>query len=365
MDEKNNNLVFSVGDFLGLVNQNLEYAFTSITIEGEVSQFKINQNKFVFFDLKDSEGTVSCFMTIWQLRTPIEDGMRVRVLATPKVTDWGKFSLTVQNIQPIGEGDLKKSAEILFKKLSQEGLFAPERKRLLPKIPSKVAVIASVESAGYADFMKIAKERWGGVEFVVYHVQVQGLGASDQAVESLKKANQLDDLPDMAVIIRGGGSADDLASFNDEILVREVAASRIPVVTGIGHEIDETLVDFAADFRASTPSNAAEIIFPDKKVFIERIKDNLNWALDQIQENVSGAEDLVNDKIEEMNVVLDDKITKTLQDVNRKKDILSALDPSKVLARGYAIVRGEILVGKEIEINLKDKKVIAEVKSYE
>lgn len=365
MGEKSNNLVFSVGDFLGFVNQNLEYAFTSVAIEGEVSQFKVNQNKFVFFDLKDSEGTVGCFMTVWQLRTPIEDGMRVRVVATPKVTDWGKFSLTIQNIQPIGEGDLKKSAEMLFKKLSQEGLFASERKRPLPKIPSKVAVIASVESAGYADFMKIAKERWGGVDFIVYHVQVQGLGASDQVVEALRKANQLDDLPDLAVIIRGGGSADDLASFNDEVLVREVAASRIPVVTGIGHEIDETLVDFAADVRASTPSNAAEIIFPDKKVFIERIKDNLNWILDKIQENISETEDLINDKIEEMNTVLDSEIARTLQDVRQKKDILSALDPNKVLERGYAIIRGEILVGREIEISLRDKKVRAEVKSCE
>ena len=160
-------LQLSVSDFIAATNQTLEYAYPSVDVEGEVASFKVNQGKYVFFDLKDDGGTVGCFMSLWQLRVPIEDGMKVVVTASPKLTPWGRFSLTVRTIRPSGEGSLKKSFELLKAKLEKEGLFAAERKRPLPSEPQKVAVISSTQAAGYADFMKIVNDRWGGVQFDV------------------------------------------------------------------------------------------------------------------------------------------------------------------------------------------------------
>src|SRR5665648_273171 len=156
--EKTDDPLFSVSDFIALTNQTLEYAYQSVQIEGEVSSFKVNQGKFVFFDIKDDGGSVGCFMTVWQMRVPIEDGMKIIISASPKLTNWGKFSLTVKSIRPVGEGALKKSFELLKAKLDTEGLFALERKRVLPTVPRHIAVISSMQSAGYADFIKILND---------------------------------------------------------------------------------------------------------------------------------------------------------------------------------------------------------------
>ena len=251
-------------EFIAVVNQTLDYAYGSVMMEGEVASFKVNQGKWVFFDLKDKESSVPCFMTLYQMRIPLEDGMKVIVRGVPKVTKWGKFSFTVQAVQPVGEGNLKKAHEILKKKLTDEGLFDPKKKRGLPKDLTSLGVISSTQAAGYADFIKILNARWGGVKIKVAHTQVQGLDAPDQIIRALRYFNRRDDVQAIA-IIRGGGSLDDLSCFNDELLVREVAASKIPIIVGIGHEVDESLVDLAADVRASTPSNAAELLVPDRK----------------------------------------------------------------------------------------------------
>ena len=167
-------LPLSVSDAVALVNQTLEYAFPTLVVEGEVSSFKVNQGKFVFFDIKDSDSSLGCFMMVYQLRVPLEDGMRVQVVATPKLTNWGKFSLTVREIRPVGEGALRRAYELLRAKLETEGLFAVERKRRLPDMPKNIAVISSTQAAGYADFVRILGERWGGLNVQVAHVQVQG-----------------------------------------------------------------------------------------------------------------------------------------------------------------------------------------------
>jgi exodeoxyribonuclease VII large subunit len=264
--------IFNVSDLLASLNQTLEYAYPAVDVEGEVASFKVNQGKFVFFDLKDASGSVGCFMTVWQLRMPIEDGMKVIVRATPKLTAWGKFSLTIQSIRPSGEGSIKKSYELLKAKLDSEGLFSPDRKRTLPPLPAHIAVISSTQAAGYADFITIINERWGGLTIEVAHTQVQGEGAADQMIRALEYFNSQQSLPEVIVLIRGGGSADDLAAFNDETLVRAIAASRVPTVVGVGHEIDETLADFVADVRAATPSNAAQIIVPDKRELVQQAR---------------------------------------------------------------------------------------------
>ena len=250
---------------------------------GEVASFKVNQGKWVFFDIKDASGSVGCFMSLFQLRVPIEDGMKVVIRATPKLTAWGKFSVTVQSIRPSGEGSLKKSFELLKAKLDKEGLFSPDRKRQLPEIPEHVAVISSTSAAGYADFMKILDDRWGGLKVDVAHVQVQGESAPEQMIRAITYFNQCEILPEVLVIIRGGGSADDLSAFNDEPLVRAIAASRIPTLVGVGHEVDVSLADMVADVRAATPSNAAQLLVPDRHEFSGMLRQLVRRALVRIE----------------------------------------------------------------------------------
>jgi len=323
-------------EFLAVVNQTLEYAYSSVTIVGEVSEFKINQGKWVFFNVKDEESSVPCFMTLWGLTQPIEDGMKVVIRGVPKVTKWGKFSFTVSKIAPVGEGSLKKAFEMLKKKLKDEGLFDISKKRPLPEEISKIGVISSTQAAGYHDFVKIINSRWGGIKVLVAHTQVQGLDASEQMIKALKYFNERTDV-DVIALIRGGGSKDDLACFNDEALVRAVAASKIPVITGIGHEVDESLCDLAADVRASTPSNVAELLTRDRKT--EKITEKVEAIYQKI--------------ISEIRILE--------SEVSQKKRIIETLNPENILKQGYAILSGDIKIGSVVKITTLEQEIEAEI----
>lgn len=359
------NPLFSVSDFVALTNQTLEYAYPSVEIEGEVASFKINQGKYVFFDLKDSNASIGCFMTVWQLRQPIEDGMKIIVTATPKLTQWGKFSLTVRALRPSGEGSLKKSFELLKAKLDTEGLFSPDRKRVLPAVPQHVAVISSTQAAGYGDFIKIINDRWGGLKIDVAHVQVQGANAPDQMIRALKYFNEQEQLPEVIVIIRGGGSADDLSAFNDELLVREIAASRVPTLVGVGHEIDESLADLAADVRAATPSNAAQLLVPDRQEIIRSVRYKVQSALPRTLQAIEAARTQLSEVLSRAVRATEQQYQRSEDHFMRLQQVLGQLDPSVILRRGYALVRGEQKVGSRIEIET-DKAIIgAKVERYD
>jgi exodeoxyribonuclease VII large subunit len=358
--------LFSVSDFIAVANQTLEYAFASVAIEGEVASFKVNQGKYVFFDLKDESGSISCFMTVWQLRMPIEDGMKVIVTGTPKLTPWGKFSITVQSIRASGEGSIKKSFDLLKGKLEKEGLFAVERKRPLPVSPEHIAVISSTQAAGYADFIKILDDRWGGMRVDVAHVQVQGADAPDQIIRALKYFNGLESLPEVVVIVRGGGSADDLSVFNDELLVREIAASRVPTLVGVGHEVDVTLADLVADVRAATPSNAAQIVVPDKQEIIHRLKrQQLGAIISIIDGAIENYRQAVVRSLEGMVGQLDRVVSEMEATLAQERRLLAELHPDRVLERGYAIVRGLQKPGETIEVETKQAIIKAKVTTYE
>ncbi len=357
-----NNPIFGVSDFISLVNQNLEYSYGLVEIEGEVSSFKVNKDKYVFFDIKDQEGNLNCFMTIWQLRTPIEDGMKVIVSAMPKLTQWGKFSLTVQSIRPSGEGSIKKSFELLKNKLSLEGLFNLDRKRALPDIPGHVAIISSTQAAGYADFIKIIGDRWGGLKIDVANVQVQGSSAADQIIRAINYFNQLEDIPEAIAIIRGGGSSDDLSVFNDELLVRAVASSRAPIIVGVGHETDETLVDLAADVRASTPSNAAQILVPNRVEFVRFNSLRITSIASTISKVIDSLSDENRQNINTAVEKIEYNINLQMNSIQNLKNIISQLDPNKILKRGYAIIAGSLTVGELIKIETEKNIIKAEVK---
>ena len=375
---------FTPTEFIGVVNQTLEYAYSPVLVTGEVASFKVNQGKWVFFDLKDEESSVSCFMTLWSLRQPLEDGMKVMVRAVPKLTKWGKFSLTVSAVQPVGEGSLKKAYEMLKKKLTLEGLFDLAKKRLLPEDLTRIGVISSTQAAGYADFIKIINARWGGMKVQVAHTQVQGMDAPDQIIKALRYFNERADVQVIA-ILRGGGSADDLSYFNDEKLVREIASSRIPVITGIGHEVDESLADLAADVRASTPSNAAEILTRDRAEELDKLSRLMNRATQALLQQVDQAKfnnrekvqkvsrglltkyiepslEANKTKVTQMLQKLQGKVTELQQNVQNRLKLLEVLNPEKVLAQGYAILSGKISPGMLIKITTFNDEIEAEVK---
>ncbi|MBQ1344502.1 exodeoxyribonuclease VII large subunit [Candidatus Saccharibacteria bacterium] len=340
---------YSVSQIQAVTNQILENTFSGVTIIGEVSEFKVNQKKFVFFNLKDEEASISCFMTVWQLHFPIEDGMKVIIRATPKLTAWGRLSFTVHTLQPAGEGSLKKSFELLKKKLAAEGLFNPDKKRPLPTRIQKIGVISSTQAAGYADFCKIINERWGGLEIITAHVQVQGLVAPEQIIRALKYFNEHNNV-DVIAIIRGGGSADDLAAFNDEELVRTIAASKIPTITGIGHEVDESLSDLAADYAASTPSNVAQILTPDKRIIKQQLQQQISQTYEFSINRINFFSDFTKQQIKESGNVITQRINLLTQKILHYSQLLTHINPENILKQGYALIRGDINIDSTVDI---------------
>ena len=354
----------SVSDFVALMNQTLEYAYPMVRIVGEVQSFKVNQNKYVFFELKDERASVGCFMMVYQLRVALEDGMKVEILASPKLTNWGKFSLTVREIVPVGEGSIKRSFELLVQKLQGEGLFDESRKRSLPQLPHHVGIISSKDAAGYADFVKIVDDRWGGLVGELAHVQVQGQGAADQIIRAIQFFNEKPELPEVLVLIRGGGSADDLAVFNDEKLVRALAASRIPTLVGVGHEVDTTLADLVADKRAATPSNAAQLLVPDRTQIIQKNQHGLERAEYAVRDAIKERELWLQEKKQRIESVLMENVQQVEARVALLSKTLYELNPERVLARGYALVRkdGRVVGGSSLKqgdlISIESQDVI-------
>lgn len=357
----------SVSEFLDQCNAVFTTDFDRIEVEGEVASFKINQGKWVFFDLKEGDVSVNCFMVRVRRGMPLEDGMKVRVRATPKLTRWGKFSLTVDRLLPIGEGSIKKSFELLKQKLTKEGLFNLDRKRPLPENLTKIGVISSTQAAGYLDFLKILENRWGGLQVQTINTQVQGLAAPEQIIRALDYFNQQGQV-EVIAILRGGGSADDLSAFNDEQLVRAIAASKIPVITGIGHEVDESLADLAADLRASTPSNAAERLTRDRQVALRQLRADLARAGTLITARLERTAQECRCALAEARREFLYRIDQQLQKTQEAQRILRSVSPQAALERGYAIIRtrpqqnhNNFSPGDQFELTTAQQTLIAEV----
>ncbi len=357
------NVLLSVSDFVALTNQTLEYAYPTVQVEGEVAEFKVIQNKWISFKLKDDGALVSCFTTLFQMRTPLQDGMKVVVVASPRLNNKGFFTLNIKSVKPVGEGSIKKGFELLKAKLEKEGLFANERKRSLPRVPKHVAVIASTESAGYADFVKIINERWGGLEVEVAHTQVQGVPAPDQMIRAIRYFNSLEVLPEVLVIIRGGGSAEDLSTFNDEPLVRAIAESRIPTLVGVGHEVDHTLADMISDVRAATPTNAAQILVPDKQEIIRGARAQANSVGYLLTQAIDSYSRQTKENLAMAFTRTQQKLDDTFERLGILRVAISQLNPQNVLKRGYALLRGPQTVGAVLEIETLENIIKAEVQN--
>ncbi len=363
---------FTVSQAIAVFNQILDTATPTIVVTGEVANFKINQGKWVFFDLKDDTGILNCFMALSNLRIAIEDGMKVSVQARPNLTKWGKFSLTIRTIKPVGEGSIKKSFELLKKKLAAEGLFDEVRKRPLPWLPQHIGVISSVDAAGYRDFIKIISSRMGGLTIDVISTQVQGAAAADQIITAIKQFNEMANPPEVLAILRGGGSRDDLAVFDDEKLVRAVAASRIPTITGVGHEIDITLIDLVADKRASTPSNAAELLVPDRRELITQTNDKLSQMVYSLEHQVVRRQGEMSELTTRLEQGVERCFLRWHQRAVALERTLLAYDPRAVLKRGYALIWDEqhhsvqtATVGEELIVETAKQLIKTEVTNVE
>ncbi|MCA9318366.1 exodeoxyribonuclease VII large subunit [Candidatus Saccharibacteria bacterium] len=367
-------IIYGVSDFVAYINQTIEFAYPVVEIEGELSNIKTSQDKWVYFDIKDAEASVRCFGMMYMLPGPLEDGMRVRIVGAPKLHPRFGFSINCQSVHLLGEGALRKAAELLAAKLDKEGLFDQARKRPLPHPPKRIALITAGTSAAYADFIKIAKERWVGLTIDFYNVLVQGDASAEQVVSAVETANKQAEVADVVVVIRGGGSAEDLASFNDERVVRAVAVSRIPTLVAIGHEIDVSLAELAADVRASTPSNAAELLLPDKKRELQDLS-TMSRQLDQLAQGVITAKKR---QIVHTAMLLDEGLRQCYSRAAAKlaalNNILTALDPERPLALGYALVLqgGRVLRSVEqlapqqlFQVKLSDGNIESQVKSIE
>ncbi len=266
--------IYAVGELTRLIRRRLESGFGSIWVEGEVSNLRRPASGHLYFTLKDPQSQIQTVMFRGQqrnLRFALKDGLSIRVCGELSVYEpAGNYQIIARTAEEAGKGALQVQYEKLKKKLAEEGLFETERKRPLPLLPQRVAVVTSPTGAAIRDFLNVTSRRYPNLHIVIIPARVQGEDAAEDIVQGLAEANRLDEF-DVIVLTRGGGSLEDLWCFNDERVARAIFESRVPVLSAVGHEIDFTIADFVADLRAPTPSAAAEILVGCKDEFEERI----------------------------------------------------------------------------------------------
>jgi exodeoxyribonuclease VII large subunit len=260
--------VWKVRDLVAAVRSHIEREYSDAWVEGEISNFRAPDSGHLYFTLKDGNAQVRVVMfrsSARLLRFRPADGLQVVVRGRVTVyEERGELQISAEYIEPKGAGSLQLAFEQLKAKLEAEGLFAAERKKLIPSLPSRIGIVTSAQAAALRDILNVLQRRHHSVNVLIYHAQVQGDAASHEVAAGVRFFNQHVNV-DVIVIARGGGLAEDLASFNNEALARTVAASEIPVISAVGHETDFTIIDFVADLRAPTPSAAAELVIRSRQ----------------------------------------------------------------------------------------------------
>ena len=369
----------------------------AVAVRGEISGFKRYASGHCYFALKDETSRVQC--VLWRQQAASltfrpEDGMRVTARGAASLyVESGSYQLYVNSLRPEGAGDLYLRFEALKKKLMQEGLFDPARKRPIPLLPKMIGVATSRSGAVIRDIIRVSRRRDPNVGVLLVPCAVQGAGAAQEIVEAIRRLNE-DGRPDVILVGRGGGSMEDLWPFNEEIVARAIAASRIPVISCVGHETDFTIADFAADARASTPSNAAEMAVPvvaELKQSVEAEARALTAALLRAQQlrharlqALVGSAALSMPRrmmIERRETALQALAARLPLALTRRRDALerrlslasrslAALDPESVVRRGYAVVFKDgkcvpearaLRAGDAIELHMRGGNVGAEV----
>lgn len=357
-----------------------------ISVSGEISNFKNHfSSGHWYFTLKDQNASIRCVMfrsSAFRVNFAVEDGLAVTLKGKVSLYEKdGQYQFYAEEMHPVGEGDLALQFKLVKEKLEREGLFDSQSKRPLNKYPKKIAVITSDTGAAVKDILNITSSRYPACEIVMCPVLVQGDMAAQDMIRTLDKVYKFDDI-DTIIIGRGGGSAEDLHCFNDEMLARKIYESPFPVISAVGHETDFTICDFVADVRASTPSHAAELATPDQKELKNKIY-NLNNSLKiRVLYNHNLCESKLNSLQKVVNVSkIENLFTKRQIELDRLADRISysantkiqnstillsnivtridALSPLKVMARGFSVVtKGNKCITSTSELNLGDSVLV-------
>jgi exodeoxyribonuclease VII large subunit len=366
-DSKPETAAMTVSEITAKIKSNLEGEFFEVWVKGEISNLKAASSGHVYFSLKDDTANLAAAAFGWNKRTKrpafeLKDGLEVLCRGNISVyPPRGNYQLLVDTIEPLGAGALQLAFEQLKEKLSKEGLFDQKRKRPLPKYPHKIVVITSPQAAALRDVLTVLKRRAPFVQVVLVPALVQGEEASGKLIQAIRVANRYQ-LGEAILLTRGGGSMEDLWSFNHEELARTIAASEIPIVSAVGHEVDFTISDFVSDLRAPTPSAGAEILTQHwvelrertrqiqhrliqgfrrellmKKRLLETWIAKLKSPRDQLREKIQHTDELAMNLERGMRLILERKQTH-LERLSMK---LHALSPLQVLSRGYALVQNE------------------------
>ena len=369
----------------------------NVSVIGEISNLKFHSSGHVYFSLKDEDSKINCFLAasnVDRISCPIEDGMEIIAIGYISVYErGGYYSLNIRDIEVNGEGQLAVQFEKLKAKFEKEGLFSQEHKKPLPVFPSKIAVVTSETGAAVRDIIRTIQNKNDYVDILIYPVLVQGPAAAADIAKAINALNE--HYPNIDIIItgRGGGSMEELWAFNEEAVARSIFASKIPVISAVGHETDFTICDFVSDTRAPTPSAAAELAVPDKTElmsYYNALHRNINAVVKTIYTENSK---IIND-MERMIVALSpekelnrydgeirllesrldsamsEKLTGADHSLRSYAAKLEGLNPMSVLARGYSVAEkdGEVLTkvaqlqtGDRFTLTLSDGSVTAQV----
>ena len=393
---------YTVSEITDLIQSLLSEGFPAITIEGEVSNFRPSSTGHLYFSLKDARSMISVVMFRGRaagLNFQLSDGMTV--LARGSISVYarrGTYQLVCDSLTRSGEGDILAMLEERKRRLAAEGLFDSARKKALPMLPARVAVITSPTGAAVRDVLRILKRRHAGIDLVILPSPVQGDEAAEKMCVQIRNANAFK-LADVIILSRGGGSLEDLLPFHDEQLVRAIVASSIPVISAVGHETDITLSDLAADVRAPTPSAAAEMVTTSREDLVRRIEalgESMEGAISQKLERVrllasqftpenlgrsivSAVQPLMlraDDAREDLMQVIRERITALRHRLELLTQTLGSSCPLDILRKGYAIVTheptGSVLVstqsvapGDDLQIRLFEGRMRAEVEEID
>lgn len=378
-----NKKIYTVGELTREIRFSLENSFSSVWVEGEVSNFKRHTSGHCYLSIKDADSVLVCVIfrkVASSLRFEIENGMHIVCFGRVSVYDKrGQYQLYIDEAEPKGIGALQVAFEQLKSKLQQEGLFDQAHKQKLPVLPTKIGVVTSPTGAAIRDIINVIDRRFPNMHITLYPVKVQGKGASSQIKDAIEQFNNLK-LADVLIVGRGGGSLEDLWAFNEEEVARAIYNSKIPVISAVGHEIDYTIADFVSDLRAPTPSAAAEIVAGKKEDFInhinnlkERLVNVLLTKLDLLKQKLKALKgryafkqprfliqqnfQIVDDLGKSLSQALGHFLDKETLKVKGLREQLNALNPTAILERGYSITTSAAdgrIVKNESEVRAGD-----------
>lgn len=351
--------IFSVSEISQIIKEMLEGVFGDIKVEGEISNLKTASSGHIYFDLKDENALISVVLFRGYARgVKLEEGLKVQVSGEISCyIKQGRYQIIAHSVQTQSKGNLYLEFEKLKEKLTKEGLFDEDKKLPLPKFPKRIGVATSPTGAAIRDILSVLNRRATGLEITIAPCAVQGEAAKYEIVEAIKNLNNLKPKIDVILLGRGGGSMEDLWAFNEEIVVRAVAKSKIPVISCVGHEVDFTLTDFAASLRAPTPSAAAELVVETSSSLIERVRQlnkNLLQTITIKYERLFGRLKMAleNKIFKNPAIIFNQKEQRLDLAQNRLKD----LSPFNVLKRGYSIVRRKS-DNKVVQSSLKGERL--------